>query len=140
MTRFPGTRINRPEDELQRRQVGYLRVLQNQGRLRFAAVPNGGYRRKTEAAIMKGLGTAAGFPDLILLWGHASVAFIENKSADGRASDTQKDWAKWLTDNSHRYALIRSFDEFLKALHGWEIISSREAMGAVTIPHYGEVK
>lgn len=130
---------NRPEDELQRRQVQYLRVLESQGRLRFAAVPNGGYRRKVEAAIMKGLGTSRGFPDMILCWGDGKTAFIENKAPKGTESDAQKEWAGWLTENGHRYALVRSFEQFLTALYTWGLISAREANLVATIPHKGVV-
>jgi hypothetical protein len=136
---YPGTRIKRPEDELQRRQVEYLRLLQSQGRLRFAAVPNGGKRSKIEAAIMKGLGTSAGFPDLIILWGLGGCGFIENKSESGRTSDVQKDWASWLNDHSHRYALVRSFEDFLFTLYSWGLISGKEAGLVATIPHEGRV-
>lgn len=138
--KYPGTRINRPEDELQRRQVQYLRVLESQGRLRFAAVPNGGYRRKVEAAIMKGLGTSAGFPDMVVLWGDGKTGFIENKSDKGVLSDNQRDWSSWLLDNGHRYALVRSFEQFLHTLYTWGLLSAREAGLVATIPHEGIVR
>jgi hypothetical protein len=52
------------------------------------AIPNGGYRRKTEAAIFKGQGVRAGVPDIFLL--HEGRAyFLELKRDDGRLSANQ---------------------------------------------------
>ena len=56
----------RPEDAIQRTIVQHLETRGVPGLVWFA-VPNGGYRRPVEAAIMKGLGVKAGVPDVIAI-------------------------------------------------------------------------
>lgn len=54
----------------------------------MCAVPNGGFRRPVEAAIMKATGTVAGVPDL--LWIREGQAFFtEVKTEKGRLSPVQ---------------------------------------------------
>jgi hypothetical protein len=60
----------------------------------FVHCPNGGARRRIEAAILQGLGVRAGASDL-LLW-HAGKSFaLELKAPGGRASDAQ---LQFITD------------------------------------------
>ena len=59
-------RRRRPEDVIQRAVFQHIRARGVAG-LVAIHVPNGGYRRPVEAAIMKGLGVTAGAPD-VLLW------------------------------------------------------------------------
>jgi hypothetical protein len=59
-------RCCRPEDQIQRAVFQHIRARGVAG-LVAIHVPNGGYRRPVEAAIMKGLGVTAGAPD-VLLW------------------------------------------------------------------------
>jgi len=133
MSKYPGNRINRGEDELQRQQVRYLEILRAQGRLEYFAIPNGGKRNKTEAAIMKGLGVRAGVPDICILWAAdptgRQCGFIENKSPDGsgRLSDAQREWSSWLVGHEFNYALVRDFGQFKRTLYEWGLISAREA-------------
>jgi len=58
--------VNRPEDKIQRAVIEHLRV-RGVRDLFYFHCPNGGARRKTEAAIMRGLGVRAGVPDLIMV-------------------------------------------------------------------------
>ena len=75
--------MRRAEDQIQRAVFQHIRARGVAG-LVAIHVPNGGYRRLTEAKILAGLGMTAGVPDL-LLW-HDNKAFaIELKSEDGRA-------------------------------------------------------
>ncbi len=121
----------REEDALQRQQVEYLTVLENLGRLRFFAVPNGGKRSKVEASIMKGLGVRAGVPDLVILASQGmsapTVFFIENKIGKNTLSKAQEEWEFWLDGNGFHHYVCRSFVEFLTLLHGWGIITARES-------------
>src|SRR3954451_2984652 len=59
--------VRRPEQQLHRAVVDLLSVYQNRGLLTFCHVPNGGWRKRTEAGVLKALGTTPGMPDL-LLW------------------------------------------------------------------------
>lgn len=139
MTRYPGTRINRPEDELQKQQIAYLERLRAQGRLEYFAIPNEAKRSFGLAARMLAMGLRSGVPDVAILWPDGGCGFIENKAPKGVTSDSQKAWAAWLNDNGHRYALVRSFDDLLRTLYRWGIISAKEAGAVVTIPHEGRV-
>ena len=79
------------------------------------AVPNGG---KVEAAIMKAEGMTAGVADMILLIpkkGYASLC-IEFKTEKGRQTQNQKDWQRVAEMHGNKYVIVRSFDEFVKAI------------------------
>lgn len=129
-------KANREEDEIQHQQVRYLTLLENQKRLRFFAVPNGGKRSKVEASIMKGLGVRAGVPDLVILWSRTTenpliipgrIGFIENKSEKGVTSDSQDEWLAALRAMNYPVAICRSFQDLLDTLYDWGIISATEA-------------
>lgn len=126
MSKYPGNRINRPEDDLQKQQVAYLERLRAQKRLEYFAVPNEAKRGFALAAHMLAMGLRSGVPDMVILWPDARCGFIENKSEKGVASDNQKAWAGWLTENGHRYALVRDFGQFKQTLYEWGLISARE--------------
>lgn len=89
---------------MQRMCVGWFRLQYPAvGKLLFA-VPNGGARSRTEAAIMKAEGVTAGVTDLILLLGRGgfNALCIEMKTTDRRSalSDAQIEWA--LAHNRER--------------------------------------
>jgi hypothetical protein len=56
----------RPEQAIQRALFAHLRVRATPGVFAFH-VPNGGWRSRIEAAILKGLGVRAGVPDVFLV-------------------------------------------------------------------------
>ena len=112
----------RPEDDLQKCVCQYLDILQHQGRLRYFAVPNGGKRSKIESAIMKGLGTKSGVPDLVILPKHGNAMFVELKSADGTTTDNQEAWIGWLTASGYAVAVCRSLEEVIEFLTRKQVI------------------
>ena len=78
------------------------------------AVPNGGFRNKREAGIMKAEGVTAGVADVILLTppgGYASLC-VEFKTEDGTQRATQKEWQKAAEGAGNKYVIVRSFDAF----------------------------
>ena len=78
------------------------------------AVPNGGFRNKREAGIMKAEGVTAGVADVILLkpsGGYASLG-VEFKTEDGTQRATQKEWQKAAEGAGNKYVIVRSFDAF----------------------------
>jgi hypothetical protein len=79
--------MNRPEQDLQRQVVQWLRLVKPNC-LGFHP-PMGGWRSKKEAAIMAGLGARAGIGDLVFLWGDGS-GMIELKRPDGKGRQTEK--------------------------------------------------
>lgn len=65
--------MNRPEEQLHRACVQYLQA--SLPKPWFCHhVPNGGYRTKAEAGILKAMGTLPGMPDL-LVWGPCVVGY-----------------------------------------------------------------
>jgi hypothetical protein len=62
----------RSEDAIQRAVFEHLRARPARGVFCFH-VPNGGYRSRTEAAILKGIGVTPGVPDVIAIRGGESL-------------------------------------------------------------------
>lgn len=83
------------------------------GRLMFA-VPNGHYRSKRTACILKGEGIVAGVADLILLVPNKKYASlcIEMKAGKGRQTELQAQFQRDAELFGNRYVICRSFDEF----------------------------
>jgi hypothetical protein len=77
----------RPEDQIQRAVAQHYRTRAASNVFMFA-VPNGGYRRPVEAAIMRATGTVPGVPDLIWIK-DGQVYGLELKSDDGRVTESQ---------------------------------------------------
>jgi VRR-NUC domain len=75
------------EQQIHRAVVQHLPQRGAKG-LVFIHVPNGGYRRPSEAAIFSGLGVRAGVSDL-LLWHDGKSYALELKAPRGRASEAQ---------------------------------------------------
>lgn len=65
---------------------------------------------------MKDQGMRAGVPDIMLIRSHGYVAFLEVKTAKGRLSEPQRDWADWLASNQVPYAVVRSIGDVDAAL------------------------
>jgi VRR-NUC domain len=77
--------------------------------VRIFAIPNGGYRSTSQAALLKATGVSAGVPDLFIpewkLW-------IEMKRIKGgTVSQDQKDWIKYLNDIGHTAIVCKGFEE-----------------------------
>jgi hypothetical protein len=76
------------EAQIQRSVFEHLRARAAPGVFAFH-VPNGGYRKPVEAAIMKGLGVVAGVPDVFAVHNGRCFA-LELKRAGGRTTDNQR--------------------------------------------------
>ena len=88
--------------------------------------PNGGQRNKVTGARFKAMGVRAGFPDLILLLARPPFNYlaIELKTPKGRQTDSQKDFERLMSEHGGKYMVIRTFDDFRKAVD--EYISPRK--------------
>lgn len=76
------------EADIQRAAVKWF-TLTLHPNVAWCAIPNGGYRRRVEAAQMKGLGTVPGAPDLVLWFPPGKSLCIEMKADKGRISESQ---------------------------------------------------
>jgi hypothetical protein len=81
------------------------------------AVPNGGFRDVRTASKLKAEGVKPGVSDIMVLWGGRLIC-IELKTAKGRQSPEQKQWADSATCAGAAYYVARSVEqveEFLDA-------------------------
>lgn len=85
--------------------------------------PNEGLlpRRASDGAKRKAMGVRAGFPDLILLLPNHSHPFlaIELKTAEGRQSQTQKDYQSAVEEAGGEYVIVRSLEQFKSVIDGY---------------------
>jgi hypothetical protein len=109
-----------PEQQIQKAIIQHLR-LRGQPDCVFFHVPNGGARRRVEAAILKSLGVVAGVPDLLLFRGGHAYA-IELKAPDGRPSAAQLEMLARLDVAGVYTALCYGLDRALAVLEAWHLL------------------
>lgn len=112
----PPRRRPRPlEHTLQSRAVRWFRLTHPTMVHNLFAVPNGGYRTKTTAALMKEEGQLAGVADLILLKrkGSCGALLLEAKVKGNYQSETQREWQKRIEADGYIYKIFHSLDEFI---------------------------
>jgi hypothetical protein len=85
------------------------------------AVPNGGYRRPLEAAIMKATGTVAGVPDIICIF-QGRVYALELKAGRGRLTDVQRVVHERLREAGANVAVAHGIDHALAQLEAWNLL------------------
>lgn len=119
------TRRANPESAIQRAVFQHLKARAAPDVFAFA-VPNGGYRKPIEAAIMKGLGTVPGVPDVILV--HKGRTFgLELKAPGGRVTEHQLA-AHAAMDKAGAFVCVaEGLDCALRALEAWGILKGTAA-------------
>jgi VRR-NUC domain len=118
-------RGDRPEDAIQRAVTQHYRHRAAAGVFMFA-VPNGGYRRPIEAAILKATGTVAGVPDTIWIK-DGRVFAIELKAPGGRLSDVQLATMAEMREAGAVVAVATGIDEALCKLENLGLLRGRSA-------------
>jgi hypothetical protein len=111
----------RPEDQIQRAILAHLRIRGPREAFVFA-VPNGGLRSAAEASIMKGLGTVAGVPDLIIL--HQGRTYGLELKADGKKA-TARQLETHVAMRTAGAEVAVGFDGALKQLEAWQLLRGR---------------
>jgi VRR-NUC domain len=113
-----------------RREDQYQRAIEQQYRLRASpnvfmfAVPNGGYRRPIEAAILKSLGVRAGVPDTC--WIKDGRAYLlEIKAEGGRLSPAQEQTLIALRAAGAHACHAHGLDQCLQLLEAWGLLRGR---------------
>lgn len=96
-------------------QVAVVRWLRMQGEI-FFAVPNGGHRRKREAAQLKNAGVTAGVADIIIVLPRGGIA-LEMKREGGKVSAAQADWGASLPEG-WRYVVGYGAEDAIQKLEG----------------------
>jgi VRR-NUC domain len=90
------------------------------------AVPNGGYRRPIEAAIMKGLGVTPGTPDIVAIR-DGKVFALELKTETGRATDAQLAAIEAIRRAGGFATVCYGINRALACLEAWGILRGRAA-------------
>ena len=123
----------RPEAAIQRAVLKHLRARAAPGVFAFH-VPNGGYRKPVEAAIMKGLGVAPGVADVLLFrpgaCPHCCSARLEGfalelKSDGGRLTDAQREFLRRFSEIGGHTCVAEGLDRALAVLARWELLRGR---------------
>ena len=110
----------RPEQDLQMAVMRYLKICAPQAECFH--FPNGNYRRKVEASIIKGMGAVAGTPDICILWKPSKVGFIELKPpGETRVSATQRAFHLRLWELGVPNAICRSIYDVRSQLTTWGV-------------------
>lgn len=113
------------ENQLQRAVADHIRSRGVAGLVAFH-VPNGGYRRPTEAAILKGMGVVAGVSDWILL--HAGTFHaLELKVGGNKPTDAQDGFLKQVEAQGGKAAWAAGLDAALKQLETWNLLKGKTA-------------
>lgn len=104
------------EHSLQSRCVRWFRLTFPNMRHNLFAVPNGGYRTKTTAALMKAEGQLSGVADLILLKrkGKCGALLLEAKVKGNYQSDNQKLWQSLIEADGYEYRIFHTLEEFIE--------------------------
>jgi len=122
----------RPEAAIQRAVFQHLRARAAPGVFAFH-VPNGGYRKPVEAAILKGLGVVAGVADVLLFrpgaCPHCCSARLEGFAlelkSDGRPGEAQLDFmARFAAAGGHT-CVADGLDRALAVLEAWQLLRGR---------------
>lgn len=102
------------EHGLQSRSVRWFRLQFPDRRHNLFAVPNGGYRTKTTAALLKDEGQLSGVADLILLVrkGTCGALLLEAKIKGNYQSPNQKLWQKMIEADGYEYRIFHTIEEF----------------------------
>lgn len=103
------------EHDLQVRCVTWFRYKYPHLMPLFFAVPNGGYRNKSEAARLKAEGENAGVSDLILQVPNEKYSSLNIEMKAGTSQrDTQKVYQQCVTASGGLYILCKSYEQFTK--------------------------
>jgi hypothetical protein len=116
-------RRQQPEAQIQRAIVQHYRSRATDGVFMFA-VPNGGFRRKVEAAILKATGTVAGMPDTIWIRG-GQVYALELKTASGRPTEAQLATIAKMGAAGAFCCIAEGLDRALAVLEAWGLLRGR---------------
>jgi hypothetical protein len=114
----------RPEQIIQRAVFDHLRARAARGVFAFH-VPNGGYRKPIEAAIMKGLGVKAGVPDVVAI--HKGRCYgLELKAEGGRATPKQLEAIAAMEAAGAHCCIAEGLDRALAVLEQWGILQGHK--------------
>ena len=114
----PRKRSLNEEHFMQCAEVRYMRAKHPDLSHIFFSVPNGTNRTSQQTQWLKDEGLVPGVSDMILLKPNSLHGYlcIENKTPKGRQSPEQVLFQEAVERNGGKYIVIRSLDEFMKAI------------------------
>jgi hypothetical protein len=87
-------------------------------------VPNGGWRSRVEAKILKGLGVRPGVPDVIAIH-RGEIYALELKADNGKATDAQLQAIEDLRAAGAHAEVAVGLDAAIKQLEDWQLLRGR---------------
>jgi hypothetical protein len=115
-------RRRQPEQELQRCVIAHLQWRARPG-VWWTHIPLGGLRSKIEAAILRGLGTTRGCPDLLII-ADGKAYFLELKAPHGRVTPEQHACHEALCAAGACVAVAYDIDGAIERLEQWQLLRS----------------
>lgn len=113
-------RARRPEQAIQKAVFAHIKTRGAPGLFAFA-VPNGGYRRPIEAAILKSQGVVPGVPDIVLI--HKGRAFgLELKAPGGRMTERQLAAHAAMDEAGAFVCVAEGLDRAIRILEAWGLL------------------
>lgn len=114
----PHKRSSYKEHQLQCSEVRYIRGVHPELVRVFVCVPNGQKRTALQTQWLKEEGMVPGVSDMVLLRPNSKHGYlcIENKTDKGKQSPEQVLFQESVEKNGGKYIVIRSLDEFMKAI------------------------
>lgn len=100
-----------------------LRLLQDEGRMWYFAVPNGRLRSTTEAIRMKKEGVIPGVPDITIIDADGLYYGLELKIKSGRVSAAQTRLHNFFDLVGFKYAVCYDAIQVAAALEEWGFLS-----------------
>lgn len=96
--------------------------------------PNGGYRTKAEAGIMKALGVRQGVHDLVfILPPSGAIRSLELKAEGGRLTSEQRRFGADIEAAGGEWAWADNLDDALAILEGWGVLRPNRAVAAARV-------
>lgn len=114
-----------PEAQIQRAVFQHIKQRAMPGVFAFH-VPNGGYRKPIEAAIMKGMGVRAGVPDVMVIY-QGNVYALELKAEGGRPTENQFKAVEDIRNAGGHAVIVEGLDRALRCLETWGILRGQAA-------------
>lgn len=83
------------------------------------AIPNGGFRLKSEALRLKDEGVKRGPTDLFFIAPKGVSAWLETKTTKGSLKDEQIGFKTRCMENGHLWGMYRTVEEGIEQLRAW---------------------
>lgn len=114
------------EHDLQVGCVKWFRLQYKKYGILLFSIPNGGLRTKRNAASLKAEGATSGVSDLFLSIPNKTYCgfYIEMKVGYNKQTESQKEFQHHVTAQGYKYAVIKDFDSFVKAVNDYLEYSS----------------